>query len=76
MKIISYLERKAEKKGSEFMHLILNFKKQIKEEIVQLCQDILTIIESQLLPNVSDAEAEVSYLRMKGDNNKLFVEYS
>ena len=58
------------------MHLILNFKKQIKEEIVQLCQDILTIIESQLLPNVSDAEAEVSYLRMKGDNNKLFVEYS
>ena len=58
------------------MHLILNFKKQIQEEIVQLCQDILTIIESQLLPNVSDAEAEVSYLRMKGDNNKLFVEYS
>ena len=47
---------------------------QIKEKIIQCCEDLLSLIDEKLLPNSKDVEAKVFYMKLKGDYFRYMCE--
>merc|ERR1712084_174354 len=47
----------------------------IESELVEICDDILSIIEENLIPNSSSEEAKVFYYKMKGDYHRYLSEF-
>jgi 14-3-3 protein epsilon len=56
-----------EQKGADKMEIITAYKAGIENELVDICNDILSIIEQSLIPNSTSEEAKVFYYKMKGD---------
>merc|ERR1712008_606777 len=44
-------------------------------ELVEICNDILSIIEESLIPNSTAEEAKVFYYKMKGDYHRYLSEF-
>merc|ERR1712084_150427 len=47
----------------------------IESELVEICDDILSIIEENLIPNSTSEEAKVFYYKMKGDYHRYLSEF-
>lgn len=56
-----------EQKGADKMEIIKEYKSKIETELVDICNDILSIIDESLIPNSTSEEAKVFYYKMKGD---------
>ena len=57
------------------MSIIKDYKAKIETELVEICDDILSIIEENLIPNSSSEEAKVFYYKMKGDYHRYLAEF-
>merc|ERR1712228_812819 len=65
-----------EQKGdADKMSIIKDYKAKIETELVDICDDILNIIEESLIPNSSSEEAKVFYYKMKGDYHRYLAEF-
>jgi len=71
-RVISSIEHKGE---ADKLHLIKDYKAKIEDELVGICNDILSIIEAELIPNSSTEEAKVFYYKMKGDYHRYLAEF-
>jgi 14-3-3 protein epsilon len=60
---------------SDKMTIIRNYKVKIETELLDICDDILSIIEDSLIPNSTSEEAKVLYCKMKGDYNRYLSEF-
>ena len=70
------IEQKEESKGGRHTNLIRDFKRKIKEEIDQYCNDVLSLINTAVLKNCHSAESKVFFLKMKGDYYRYLAECS
>lgn len=50
--------------------MIRDYKSKIETELTDICDDILKIIESELIPNSTSEEGKVFYYKMKGDYHR------
>merc|ERR1712216_288795 len=57
------------------MTIIKDYKAKIETELVDICNDILNIIEDSLIPNSTSEEAKVFYYKMKGDYHRYLSEF-
>merc|ERR1712048_148081 len=65
-----------EQKGdADKMSIIKDYKSKIESELVEICDDILGIIEENLIPNSTREEAKVFYYKMKGDYHRYLAEF-
>lgn len=55
---------------SDQLPLIRDYKAKIETELTDICDDILKIIESELIPNSTSEEGKVFYYKMKGDYHR------
>ena len=55
--------------------LMQNYRRKIQDELVCICNDILAIIDSNLIPNSSSEEGKVFYYKMKGDYHRYLAEF-
>jgi 14-3-3 protein epsilon len=55
-RVISSIEQKGEQ---ERLPLIREYKSKIEEELLEICNDILSIIETELIPNSTSEEGKV-----------------
>lgn len=57
--------------------LIKTYKKLLEEELEAICQEVLGLLESKLIPNTKDKknESEVFYLKMAGDYYRYLAEF-
>ena len=77
LKKINALETKErKKKNSTCLLYITEYKKKIEDELTELCQGILKTIDEKLFKLAEESEAEVFYLKMKGDYNRYIAEYA
>jgi len=67
--------QKAEPGSSEY-HNIEGFKSVVENELFQFCNDLLSLIDKTLLTQNDNGEAEVFYLKMKGDYFRYMAEVS
>merc|ERR1711997_1368740 len=46
----------------------------IEKELKDICEDVLSLIDSDLIPKASNAESKVFYHKMKGDSYRYLAE--
>ena len=61
-RVMSSIEHKCEVDGSDKIGIVKDYKVKIEDELTEICNDILNIVESNLIPRSSNAEASVFLL--------------
>ncbi|XP_021643879.1 14-3-3-like protein isoform X2 [Hevea brasiliensis] len=75
-RIISSIEQKEESRGNEdHVTIIKEYRGKIESELSKICDGILSLLESHLIPSASSAESKVFYLKMKGDYHRYLAEF-
>uniref|UniRef100_A0A8C6BUC8 14-3-3 domain-containing protein n=1 Tax=Monodon monoceros TaxID=40151 RepID=A0A8C6BUC8_MONMO len=62
-RVVSSIEQKTEE-----------YREKIETELRDICNDVLSLLEKFLIPNASQAESKVFYLKMKGDYYRYLAE--
>jgi 14-3-3 protein epsilon len=71
-RIVSSIEQKEEGRGNEeHVTLIKEYRGKIEAELSKICDGILKLLDSHLVPMSAAAESKVFYLKMKGDYHRL-----
>jgi 14-3-3 protein epsilon len=71
-RVVTSIEQKGE---GEKLVIIKDYKAKIEAELVDICNDILSIIHGALIPNSSSEEGKVFYYKMKGDYHRYLAEF-
>ncbi|CAA0817278.1 14-3-3-like protein GF14 nu [Striga hermonthica] len=75
-RIISSIEQKEEGRGNDdHVKIIKEYRAKIEAELTKICDGILKLLESHLVPSASSAESKVFYLKMKGDYYRYLAEF-
>ena len=74
-RLLNSMERKEEKKNSAQSKYIHEIKDNIERELIQICEQIQKIIDKYLIPNSSDSETKVFFLKLKGDYYRYKCEF-
>ena len=76
-RIISSIEVKEENKGNtSHVQRIKDYKIVIEKELADICNDILTLLDSHLIPASTTGESKVFYYKMKGDYHRYLAEFA
>ncbi|CAD6245112.1 unnamed protein product [Miscanthus lutarioriparius] len=75
-RIVSSIEQKEEsRKNEEHVNLIKEYRGKIEAELSNICDGILKLLDSHLVPSSTAAESKVFYLKMKGDYHRYLAEF-
>nr|XP_043639986.1 14-3-3 protein 2 [Erigeron canadensis] len=75
-RIISSIEQKEESRGNEdHVKAIKEYRAKIEKELNEICDGILKLIDAKLVPNASNGDSKVFYLKMKGDYHRYLAEF-
>ena len=75
-RLLNSMEKKEEKKNTLQIANIKLVKKNIEKELNEICKDIQGIIDKYLIPNASDSETKVFYLKLKADYYRYKSEFA
>jgi len=74
-RIITSIEQKEDQKGNEnHIKVIREYKKTVQKELSGICEDILQLLDTSLIPNSQTGESKVFFLKMKGDYHRYYAE--
>lgn len=75
-RIISSIEQKEESRGNEdHVKCIQEYRSKIESELSNICDGILKLLDSCLIPSASAGDSKVFYLKMKGDYHRYLAEF-
>ncbi|VFQ81415.1 unnamed protein product [Cuscuta campestris] len=75
-RIISSIEQKEESRGNEdHVSAIRDYRSKIEKELSGICDGILKLLDSRLIPSASAADSKVFYLKMNGDYHRYLAEF-
>lgn len=75
-RIISSIEQKEESKGNtEHVERIVKYRAVVEQELDKICNSILDLLDSYLIPTANSGESKVFYLKMKGDYHRYLAEF-
>ena len=71
---LTAIEQKEESKSTKNVQLVKDYKKKVEAEIEKICDEVVQIIDTSLLPKAVKQEGKVFYMKMKGDYYRYFAE--
>jgi 14-3-3 protein epsilon len=71
-RVVTSIEQKGD---GDRMQIIKDYKAKIEDELVEICNEILSVIDENLIPSSNSEEAKVFYYKMKGDYNRYLSEF-
>uniref|UniRef100_A0A0C9QUH8 TSA: Wollemia nobilis Ref_Wollemi_Transcript_8598_1555 transcribed RNA sequence n=1 Tax=Wollemia nobilis TaxID=56998 RepID=A0A0C9QUH8_9CONI len=75
-RIISSIEQKEESRGNdEHVATIREYRAKVESELSKICESILRLLDSHLIPASTTGESKVFYLKMKGDYHRYLAEF-
>lgn len=75
-RIVSSIEQKEESKGNpEQVRKIKAYRQKIENELRDVCNDILSVLNENLIPVAQGGESKVFYYKMKGDYYRYLAEF-
>jgi len=75
-RIISSIEQKEESRGNEdHVSSIRDYRSRIEKELSDICDGILKLLDSKLIPAAGNGDSKVFYLKMKGDYHRYLAEF-
>jgi len=76
-RIVSSIEQKEESKGNESqVKKIKEYRNKIENELADVCNDILGVLDTHLIPAAEAGESKVFYYKMKGDYHRYLAEFA
>ncbi|KAI9225967.1 MAG: 14-3-3 protein [Piptocephalis tieghemiana] len=76
-RIISSIEQKETSKGnSKQASTVGDYRSKVETELTDVCNDILAVLDSHLIPAASSGESKVFYQKMKGDYYRYLAEFA
>ena len=76
-RLLNNMERKEEeKKNTSQVANIKEIKDKIEKELNKICDEIQSVIDKYLIPNATDAENKVFYLKLKADYYRYKCEFA
>ncbi|KAL2907253.1 14-3-3-like protein [Bienertia sinuspersici] len=76
-RIVSSIEQKEESRGNEdHVSTIRSYRSKIESELAKICEGILKLLETKLIPVATIADSKVFYLKMKGDYHRYLAEFT
>lgn len=76
-RILNSIEQKETKRGNdENKTRASEYRLKVENELRSFCREILRLIDTDLLPQASDDESRVFYLKMKGDYYRYICEFT
>lgn len=72
--LLAYEMKEKKKDSSNYLSFIVEYKKRVETELINLCQKIILSIEKNLVPKASDSEAKVFYHKMTADYYRYMAE--
>ncbi|XP_067862700.1 14-3-3 protein beta/alpha-1-like [Heptranchias perlo] len=75
-RVISSIEQKTgESGGSEKkLHMVKEYREKVEAELRDICNDVLGLLDKYLIPNSTNSESKVFYLKMKADYYRYLAE--
>jgi len=74
-RVLSSLETKVMNQNDDKkVALAKQYKKKVEEELTGLCESVLALLDTHLIPNAKEIESQVFYLKMKGDYYRYLAE--
>jgi hypothetical protein len=75
-RIVSSIEQKEESKGNEeHVAAIRDYRAKVEQELSTICDSILKLLDTYLIPTSNTGESKVFYLKMKGDYHRYLAEF-
>ncbi|KAJ4884700.1 14-3-3-like protein GF14 omega [Raphanus sativus] len=75
-RIISSIEQKEESRGNDdHVAAIRDYRSKIETELSGICDGILKLLDSRLVPAAPSGDSKVFYLKMKGDYHRYLAEF-
>lgn len=75
-RIISSIEQKEESRGNEeHVSTIKEYRSKIESELSNICDGILKLLDTHLIPSANTGDSKVFYLKMKGDYHRYLAEF-
>ncbi|XP_057488397.1 14-3-3 protein 6-like [Actinidia eriantha] len=75
-RIISSIEQKEESRGNtDHVAAIKDYRAKIEAELSSICDGILKLLDSKLIPSTGAGDSKVFYLKMKGDYHRYLAEF-
>ncbi|KAI7992570.1 hypothetical protein ACSBR2_021996 [Camellia fascicularis] len=75
-RIISSIEQKEESRGNaDHVATIKEYRTKIESELSSICDGILKLLDSMLIPSATSGDSKVFYLKMKGDYHRYLAEF-
>nr|CAD7587910.1 unnamed protein product [Timema genevievae] len=76
-RIISSIEQKEENKGAEMKLIMIRaYRSKVEQELRDICSDILSVLDTHLIPCALTGESKVFYYKMKGDYHRYLAEFA
>ena len=72
--LLAYEMKEKKKENSQYLTFIVEYKKKVETELINLCQRIIGNIDKNLLTKASDNEAKVFYHKMTADYYRYMAE--
>ena len=75
-RIVSSIEQKEESRGNQdHVAAIHDYRARIETELTKICDGILKLLDSRLVPSAAVVDSKVFYLKMKGDYYRYLAEF-
>ncbi|KAI3997926.1 hypothetical protein MKX01_019830 [Papaver californicum] len=75
-RIVSSIEQKEEsRKNDDHVVLVKDYRSNLESELTDVCEGILKLLDSHLIPCASSSESKVFYYKMKGDYHRYLAEF-
>merc|ERR550514_975891 len=76
-RIISSVEQKEQSKGNnDNAKFAEEYRGKVEGELSTICDAILKLLDNSLVPNATDGESKVFYLKMKADYYRYIAEFT
>lgn len=72
--LLAYEMKEKQNETHEYLEYIVEYKKQLERELVELCENISRFIENNLKRHAKDDEAKVFYCKLIGDYYRYIAE--
>lgn len=73
---INTLAEREREKGPAVMALLDNFRTLVEKELTERCKQIVVILDDNLSPKATNADAKVFYKKLKGDYYRYLAEFA
>nr|GMD89523.1 14-3-3-like protein D isoform X1 [Ipomoea batatas] len=75
-RILSSIEQKEEARGNEQnVKRIKDYRQKVETELSNICSDIMSVLDGNLIPSCTTGESTVFFYKMKGDYYRYLAEF-